>query len=153
MSIGDSKVAQGVTLYQFTFTRYPRRSSVILMRKLDIAPSLVALLGIDLRYNELKTAILHVLTTEGWCDSNRIIQRTRSELGLSVSCRAVRMALLRYHRYGLLHREWRRGEYAYRLSDRGARRLVWLRGLAASQSASPADSETPSGLGRPGSPQ
>ena len=126
---------------------------MILMRNLDIPRPLAALLGTDLRYNELKTAILHVLTTEGWCDSNRIIARARSELGLSVSSRAVRMALLRYHRYGLLHREWRRGEYAYRLSGRGARRLVWLRGLATTRSASPVDSGTPSGLGRPDSPQ
>ena len=94
-----------------------------------------------LRYNELKTAILHVLTTDGWCDSNKIIERARSELGLSASPRAVRMALLRYHRYGLVHREWRRGEYAYRLSDRGARRLVWLRGLAADRSTGPVASE------------
>jgi DNA-binding PadR family transcriptional regulator len=86
-----------------------------------------------LKYNELKTAILDLLTTEGWCDSNRIIERARSESGISPSSRAVRMALLRYHRHGLLHREWRRGEYVYRLSDRGARRLVWLRGLTPDQ--------------------
>jgi hypothetical protein len=84
-----------------------------------------------LRYNELKTVILDLLTTEEWCGSNRIIERARSESGLSGSSRAVRMALLRYHRYGLLHREWRRGEYVYKLSDRGARRLAWLKGLSA----------------------
>ena len=83
-----------------------------------------------MRYNELKTAILDLLATEGWCDSNRIIERARSESALSASSRAVRMALLRYHRYGLLHREWRRGEYVYKLSDRGARRLAWLKGLS-----------------------
>ena len=83
-----------------------------------------------MKYNELKVAILHLLTTDGWCKSNRIIARVRSELGLSASPRAVRMALLRYHRYGLLHREWRGGEYVYRLSDRGAKRLVWLRETA-----------------------
>jgi DNA-binding PadR family transcriptional regulator len=102
-----------------------------------------------LRYNELKTAILNLLTTEGWCDSNRIIERARSESGLSASSRAVRMALLRYHRHGLLHREWRRGEYVYRLSDRGARRLVWLRGLTTDELAGSVESMTHSGLNGP----
>lgn len=90
-----------------------------------------------MKYNELKTTVLQVLTTEGWCDSNRIIERAQSELGLSASPRAVRMALLRYHRHGLLLREWRRGEYAYKLSDRGASRLLWLQGLASNQSRAP----------------
>jgi len=82
-----------------------------------------------LRYNQLKAVVLQILTTDGWCDSNRIIERVQSEVGLSASPRGIRMALLRYHRYGLLHREWRRGEYVYRLSDRGAGRLLWLKGM------------------------
>ncbi|MCJ7457265.1 hypothetical protein MUP07_11090 [Candidatus Bathyarchaeota archaeon] len=106
-----------------------------------------------MRYNELKTAILQVLTTEGWCDSNRVIERARSELRLPATPRAIRMALLRYHRYGLLHREWRSGEYSYRLSDRGARRLVWLRGLATNQPADVAASKKLSGLDRSGPSQ
>jgi DNA-binding transcriptional ArsR family regulator len=120
---------------------------MISMRKIHIPRRTPGLQQRPLRYNELKTAVLHVLTTEGWCDSNRIIDRTRSELGLSLSSRAVRMALLRYYRYGLLHREWRRGEYAYRLSDRGATRLLWLRGLATVESTSPVDSKLSSRLG------
>jgi hypothetical protein len=102
-----------------------------------------------MKYNELKTTILNLLTTEGWCDSNRIIERARSESGLPASSRAVRMALLRYHRYGLLHREWRRGEYVYKLSDRGARRLMWLRGLTPDPSEDPVGSVTRSGLDGP----
>jgi len=102
--------------------------------------------GEALRYNELKTVILDLLTTEGWCDSNRIIERARSESALSGSSRAVRMALLRYHRHGLLHREWRRGEYVYKLSDRGARRLVWLKGLTADRLTASAASMTRSRL-------
>jgi DNA-binding GntR family transcriptional regulator len=102
-----------------------------------------------MKYNELKTTILNLLTTEGWCDSNQIIERARSESGLPASSRAVRMALLRYHRHGLLHREWRRGEYVYKLSDRGARRLVWLRGLAPSQLAGSLGSMTRSRLNGP----
>lgn len=112
---------------------------MIPIRKTHITKPIRRLQLRSLKYNELKTAVLHVLTTEGWCDSKRIIERAQSELGLSVTSRAIRMALLRYHRYGLLHREWRRGEYAYRLSDRGARRLVWLRGLAPVESASIVD--------------
>ncbi len=86
-----------------------------------------------MRYNELKTIVLQILTTDGWCDSNRIIERVQSEGGCKASPRAVRMALLRYHRYGLVHREWRSGEYAYRLSDRGAGRLLWLKGMLTDQ--------------------
>jgi len=89
--------------------------------------------GRQLRYNQLKAVVLQILTTDGWCDSNRIIERVQSEVGLSSSPRAVRMALLRYHRYGLLHREWRRGEYVYKLSDRGAGRLLWLKGMTTSR--------------------
>jgi len=99
-------------------------------------------LGRQLRYNQLKTMVLQILTTDGWCDSNRVIERVQSEVGLSASPRAVRMALLRYHRYGLLHREWRRGEYLYRLSDRGAGRLLWLKGMATSRSEPDVTSNT-----------
>jgi DNA-binding transcriptional regulator PaaX len=90
--------------------------------------------GRQLRYNQLKLVVLQILTTDGWCDSNHIIERVQSEVGLSASPRAVRMALLRYHRYGLLHRKWRSGEYAYTLSDRGAGRLLWLKGMTTSLS-------------------
>lgn len=80
-----------------------------------------------MRYNELKTAVLEVFTTEGWCTSSQVMEKVRLSKGLEASPRALRMALLRYHRQGLLHREWRRGEYAYKLSDRGAQRLLWLK--------------------------
>jgi DNA-binding transcriptional regulator PaaX len=89
-----------------------------------------------MRYNELKATILSLLTTEGWCDSNQIIERASSESGLPTSSRAIRMGLLRYHRQGLLHRERRNGEYFYKLSDRGARRLVWLKDLSTDQPSS-----------------
>jgi hypothetical protein len=115
---------------------------MILMRNTHILCPSYASVEEALRYNQLKTVILGLLTTEGWCDSNRIIERVQSEFGLLGSTRAVRMALLRYHRHGLLHREWRRGEYVYRLSDRGARRLVWLKGLATDQSTDAGASST-----------
>ena len=105
---------------------------MIVMRKLDIACFTRRRRG-NLRYNELKTTVLQVLTTNGWCSSNFVIERVNLELGCNASPRAVRMALLRYHRYGLVHREWRGGEYAYRLSDRGAGRLLWLKGLVTGQ--------------------
>ena len=116
------------------------------MRNAHIVCPSYAPVGEALRYNQLKTVILDLLTTEGWCDSNRIIERAQSESGLSGSTRAVRMALLRYHRHGLLHREWRRGEYVYRLSNRGARRLVWLKGLATDQSTNAGASTIRSGF-------
>jgi DNA-binding PadR family transcriptional regulator len=132
MNTCDKRLALDVTRYHFTFTQAQWRSTTILIRNPHYVLRRCFAQG-PLKYNELKTAILDLLTTEGWCDSNQIIERARSESGLSASSRAVRMALLRYHRHGLLHREWRRGEYVYRLSDRGARRLVWLRGLTPDQ--------------------
>ena len=132
MNTHDERFPLDVTGHRFTFTHRQWRSTTILTRNLHYLRSRCFANG-TLKYNELKTAILDLLTTEGWCDSNQIIERARSEAGLSASSRAVRMALLRYHRHGLLHREWRQGEYVYRLSDRGARRLVWLRGLTSDQ--------------------
>ena len=117
------------------------------MRKAHIRHLVLRLNVEPVRYNQLKTAVLHVLTTEGWCDSNHIIERARIELGLSVSSRAVRMALLRYHRYGLIHREWRRGQFAYSLSDRGAKRLVWLREISTTQPVESSGPKTSSSLG------
>lgn len=133
LNLHDVRTLRGVTPHRFTFTRCEDRSSSIFMHKLDIARRSMRDRRQELRYNELKTVILHVLTTDGWCDSNRIIERLGLEAGLSASPRAVRMALLRYHRHGLLHREWRHGEYVYKLSDRGASRLLWLKGLATPQ--------------------
>jgi hypothetical protein len=135
----DQRHALDVTRHHFTFTQSYARSATILIRKPHIPCPKYALLRTGMKYNELKSTILNLLTTEGWCDSNRIIERARSESGLAASSRAVRMALLRYHRHGLLHREWRRGEYVYKLSDRGARRLVWLRGLTPDQLAAPSN--------------
>ena len=145
----DQRFALDVTRHHFTFTQSHGGSTTILIRKPHIPCPNYALSGAAMKYNELKTTILNLLTTEGWCDSNRIIERARSESGLPTSSRAVRMALLRYHRYGLLHREWRQGQYVYRLSDRGARRLIWLRGLTPDQLTDSVGSMTRSRLNGP----
>ncbi len=42
---------------------------------------------------------------------------------------AVRMALVRYYKQGLLNREKRAGTFTYSISDRGQRRLQWLESL------------------------
>ena len=42
---------------------------------------------------------------------------------------AVRMALVRYYKQGLLTRERRSGMFVYSLSERGFRRLEWLESL------------------------
>jgi hypothetical protein len=146
MSIHDQRFTLDVTWHHFTFTQPHGRSGTIFIHKTHISCAPYAFLRRAMKYNELKATILTLLTTEGWCDSNRIIERARSESGLSASSRAIRMALLRYHRYGLLNREWRRGEYVYKLSDRGARRLMWLRGLTTDQMANATEFRTNSGL-------
>ena len=42
---------------------------------------------------------------------------------------AVRMALVRYYKQGLLNRERRSGMFVYSISERGLRRLEWLESL------------------------
>lgn len=61
-------------------------------------------------------------------DSCDVAQRLRDERRVDTSIRAVQMALMRYWRQGLLHRDRRGGRYVYMLSDKGSRRLVWLKG-------------------------
>ncbi len=81
-----------------------------------------------MRFNQLKRAILELFTAESECTSLQVAQRlVDSEVG-ALDIHALRMALVRYHRQGLLVRERRGGSYAYRLSEKGARRLLWLKG-------------------------
>ncbi len=80
-----------------------------------------------MRYNQLKRAILELFTTEGWCTSLQVGQKLEEIGTVVLDIHALRMALVRYHRQGLLVRERREGSYAYRLSEKGARRLLWLK--------------------------
>jgi len=62
-------------------------------------------------------------------DSRDVAQRLRDEHKEDASIRAIQMALMRYWRQGLLHRERRGGRYVYMLSHKGGRRLLWLKGI------------------------
>jgi DNA-binding transcriptional regulator PaaX len=77
-------------------------------------------------YNRLKMAVLDLFTISAPMDSNVVAQRLVQEKRIAVSINALRMALLRYHKQGLLEREWREGEYLYNLTTKGAARLEWL---------------------------
>jgi DNA-binding PadR family transcriptional regulator len=80
------------------------------------------------RYNEMKRLILSLFRAETPLTGQSVAERLRTEKKLAISLRAVQMALMRYHRQGLLHREKRSGRYVYSLTDKGGRRLQWLHG-------------------------
>jgi DNA-binding transcriptional regulator PaaX len=46
---------------------------------------------------------------------------------LIIDQKAIQMALLRYHRQGLLNRRKNGKYYLYKISERGKTRLKWLR--------------------------
>jgi len=76
-------------------------------------------------YNELKLLILSILAKGHGMDSVSIA-RELGLTGLVVDIHALRMALMRYHRLGLLKREPSGGTFTYFLSERGSQRLSWL---------------------------
>lgn len=80
-------------------------------------------------YNELKKEVLSLLRNEPGLKSSEVAAKLTMILERSPTLRSVEMALLRYYRYGLLRRVGKRGGYVYELSDKGVRRLRWLRGL------------------------
>lgn len=80
-----------------------------------------------LRYNELKGAVLRILSGCGEETSLGLLERLRGE-GIEISEKALQMAILRYYRQGLLSRRRRQGLYRYSITDKGRRRLEWLKG-------------------------
>jgi len=78
-----------------------------------------------MKYNELKEAILKILNNGKWQFSKDILTHIRS-LNWKLNLPALRMALMRYYRQGILERRRRSGAYEYRISDRGLERLAWL---------------------------
>ena len=82
----------------------------------------------NLNYNELKSLILRTISQE-WSMSSEEIATRLETTGIHVEIHAVRMALMRYYRQGLLSRKKAAGSFSYSLSDRGARRLEWLEGI------------------------
>jgi len=78
-----------------------------------------------LNYNRLKSLILRLISEHGLMDANAVLAELASS-GIRADVHAVRMALMRYHRLGLLKRERTGGMFRYSLSDRGIARLSWL---------------------------
>jgi predicted transcriptional regulator len=73
------------------------------------------------RYNETKLLVLHFL--------ERVDEATAGETASHLERRreSISMALLRYHRWGLVNRHWDdSGTYVYSISDKGLNRLYWL---------------------------
>jgi DNA-binding transcriptional regulator PaaX len=83
-------------------------------------------------YNQLKSLILRIIRLHGSIDASSILKQLHSE-EINVDIHAVRMALMRYHRYGLLKRERKGGRFSYSLSERGVARLGWLEQQAKSK--------------------
>jgi len=80
--------------------------------------------GLD--YNQLKRRLLRVLADSGPLDSSSLLQKLISSAGEQFEIHAVRMALMRYYRQGLLRRSRSGGQFRYTLSGRGFARLQWL---------------------------
>ena len=76
-------------------------------------------------YNQLKIRVLGLFNDSKELPSEEI----RSLLGESkkeLSDKAVKMALMRYTRQGLLARNKKKGHYHYRLTEKGIARRNWL---------------------------
>jgi len=82
-----------------------------------------------LDYNELKVRVLQILRQEGSLDSDSLGKRLAESKGIVVDIHALRMALMRYYKQGLLRRERTGGMFRYSLSERGVGRLRWLESL------------------------
>ena len=73
------------------------------------------------KYNETKLLVLLHLESVDVATAGE----TASSLGMSRE--SMSMALLRYHRWGLVNRHWDdSGFYLYSISDKGLERLYWL---------------------------
>ena len=75
-------------------------------------------------YNQLKIRVLS-LFEPGELASEEV--RTRLQQGqIELSDKAVKMALMRYTRQGLLTRSKKKGHYHYTLTEKGSARREWL---------------------------
>ncbi len=82
--------------------------------------------GVDMDYNELKELILQSFLKTSPLDSNSLAKFLAESLKTPLDIHAIRMALVRYYKQGLLSRERIAGLYQYSLTERGIRRLRWL---------------------------
>jgi len=77
-------------------------------------------------FNRRKISILNRMASARWYTVKRIYELSEDKSRISIF--SIRMALLRYHRQGLLNRRktGHHREYEYKLSKRGIDRLKWL---------------------------
>ena len=122
MMLSDLMILQGVTHAQFVELRYVKcsRKALFMLSYLYWCS--------DLHYNELKRLILRVLSKGPRNSLSLVEELGELRVGL-LEVHAVRMALVRYYKQGLLNRERRAGMFVYSLSERGLRRLEWLESL------------------------
>jgi len=78
-----------------------------------------------MHYNQLKLLVLRILSEKGTLDS-AALATALGAFGVNLNMHAIRMALMRYYKQGLLWRERKLGMYTYELSERGVQRLAWL---------------------------
>lgn len=87
---------------------------------------LCTLWGSGLDYNVLKLRILRLLSKTGPTDSSSLATTIAESKEITLDIHALRMALMRYHKQGLLKRERTGGTFIYALTERGIQRLRWL---------------------------
>ena len=76
-------------------------------------------------YNELKLPVLQITLEAGSVDSGTL-RKLLVGRKIVIDIHAVRMALMRYYKQGLLRRVRSGGMFTYVISDRGIHRLQWL---------------------------
>jgi DNA-binding transcriptional regulator PaaX len=79
-----------------------------------------------MNYNELKIRVLGLFESKQEIDSLKIRNLLATEETLSLTDKAVEMALMRYWRQGLLTRTRRSGMFQYSITERGLARREWL---------------------------
>jgi len=80
----------------------------------------------NLDFNKLKVPILELLVEDGAMDGTDLSKRLAESNQIVIDIHALRMALMRYYRQGLLRRERSGGVFKYGISQRGVQRLRWL---------------------------
>jgi hypothetical protein len=95
------------------------------------------LCGSGLDYNVLKLRILRLLSKTGPTDSNSLAITIAESKEITLDIHALRMALMRYHKQGLLKRERAGGTFTYALTERGIQRLRWLEQQTTKPSSKP----------------
>jgi hypothetical protein len=79
-----------------------------------------------MNYNELKIRILALFESTQEIDSLKVRGLLAKDKSVSLTDKAVEMALMRYWRQGLLSRTRRSGMFRYSITERGLARREWL---------------------------